>query len=74
MTKFENDWTITHDAMKANIEQKEKLIDRLIGENMALVEACKAAFGISCERAQTRRKWTVKDQLIHDQLKAALTI
>lgn len=33
--KFSNEWTKTLDAMRSNIEQKEKLIDKLIGENAA---------------------------------------
>jgi hypothetical protein len=37
MDKIENGWTATKAAMEANIAEKEKLIDSLIGQNMELV-------------------------------------
>ncbi len=42
MKTFSNDWTRVHEAMVANIAEKEKLIKRLIGENIELVEVCRA--------------------------------
>jgi hypothetical protein len=41
--KWENEWTRTHEAMKANIDEKQILIDRLIVDNRELLDACIAA-------------------------------
>ena len=38
--KFENNWTSTVEALRSNVEQKQELIDKVIGENRELLEAC----------------------------------
>ncbi len=43
MKVFENDLTQTIDAIRANVKQKQALIDKLIGENAELLAACKMA-------------------------------
>ena len=42
--------------------------------NAALVEALGVAFSLSCERAESRRKWTQRDQAAHDTISAALEL
>lgn len=44
-------------------------IYKLIEQRDGLLEACKEAFTLSCLRAESRKKWTIRDQAVHDMLK-----
>ena len=62
-----------NESLKIDYEVRGEELYEARQQRDALRKVCGAAFGVSCERSQTRRKWTVKDQLIHDQLKKAVT-
>ena len=49
-------------------------LDTLLAQRAALIEACREAFEESCRRSESNRKWTVRDQRVHEQLKAALAL
>jgi hypothetical protein len=46
---------------------------RLIAAAPELLEAVKMAFQLSCDRSETGRKWTSRDQTVHELLKAVLS-
>lgn len=40
---MQNQWISTVEELRANVAQKETFINKLLAENMALLEACRAA-------------------------------
>jgi hypothetical protein len=54
--KFENDWTVTHDAMTAALEQRQTLIETVMAENVSLRKERNEALGkIISQRLEIHR-------------------
>ncbi len=71
MKLFENDLTQTIDAIRANVEQKQALIDKLIEENTELLAACKNAI-LALNDAQGAPEWTHPLKTVVEEIAALI--
>lgn len=65
-------WESDNDSAWQRTKANAAFIVRAVNAHEELLRAAHAALNLSVERAESRKKWTVRDQQVHEMLEKAI--